>query len=70
MHFATRGVFKAVRATQAAALVAWSAVANGDRLGGLIFSEREHVELRPRLGRRAALRLFQAITRDSLWVAI
>ncbi len=67
MHFATRGVFKAVRAAQIAALVAWSAVANGDRLGGLIFSEREHVELRPRLGRRAALRLFQAITRDSLW---
>ncbi len=67
MHFATRGVFKAVRAAQIAALVAWSAVANGDRLGGLIFSEREHVELRPRLGRRAALRLLQAITRDSLW---
>jgi len=67
MHFATRGVFKAVRAAQMAALVAWSAVANGDRLGGLVFSEHEHVELRPRLGRRSALRLFQAMTRDSLW---
>ncbi len=67
MHFATRGAFKAVRAAQAAALLAWSAVANGDRLGGLIFSEREHVELRPRLGRRAALRLLQAISQDSLW---
>ncbi len=67
MHFATRGVFKAVRAAQLAALVAWSAVRNGDRLGGLVFSEREHVELRPALGRRAALRLFQAITQESLW---
>jgi len=67
MHFATRGVFKAVRAAQTAALVAWSAVANGDRLGGLIFSENEHVELRPNLGRRAALRLFQSITQDSFW---
>ena len=67
MHFATRGAFKATRAAQTAALVAWSAVANGDRLGGLIFSEREHVELRPRLGRRAALRLLQAVTQDSLW---
>jgi uncharacterized protein (DUF58 family) len=67
MHFATRGVFKAVRAAQTAAVVAWSAVANGDRLGGLIFSEHEHVELRPRLGRRAALRLFQAISQDSMW---
>ena len=67
MHFATRGVFKAARAAQTAALIAWSAVANGDRLGGLVFSEREHVELRPRLGRRAALRLLQAITQNSLW---
>ena len=67
MHFATRGVFKAVRAAQTAAVIAWSAVANGDRLGGLIFSEHEHVELRPRLGRRAALRLFQAISQDSMW---
>ena len=69
MHFATRGVFKAARAAQTAALIAWSAVANGDRLGGLVFSEREHVELRPRLGRRAALRLLQAITQNSLWEA-
>ena len=67
MHFATRGVFKAVRAAQTAALVAWSAVGNGDRLGGLIFSENKHIEIRPRLGRRAALRLFQAMSQDSFW---
>ncbi len=67
MHFATRGVFKAVRAAQIAALIGWSAVGNGDRLGGLVFSEREHTELRPGLGRRAALRLFQAITQESMW---
>ena len=67
MHFATRGVFKAVRAAQTAALIAWSAVGNGDRLGGLIFSEREHVEIRPRLGRRSTLRLFQAMSQDSFW---
>ena len=57
MLFATRGAFKAVRAAEIAALVAWSAVANGDRLGGLVFSETEHHELRPALGARAALRL-------------
>ncbi len=67
MHFATRGVFKAVRAAQTAALIAWSAVGNGDRLGGLIFSEREHVEVRPRLGRRSMLRLFRAMAQDSFW---
>ena len=67
MLFATKGVFKAVRAAQTAALVAWSAVANGDRLGGLIFSDREHVELRPRLGRRAALRMLRVICDTAFW---
>jgi len=67
MLFATHGVYKAVRAAQMAALVAWSAVANGDRFGGLVFSEREHVELRPRLGRRTALRLFQVLSQDKFW---
>ncbi len=61
MMFATRGVFKAVIAAESAAIVAWSAIAHGDRLGGLVFSDSDHHELRPRLGRSAALRLFQLI---------
>jgi uncharacterized protein (DUF58 family) len=67
MLFATRGAFKAVRAAEAAALVAWSAVANGDRLGGLVFSESEHHEHRPALGARAALRLLKTISSESFW---
>ena len=68
MLFATRGAFKGVRAAEIAALVAWSAVANGDRLGGLVFSETEHHELRPALGSRSALRLLQTICTRSLWL--
>ena len=67
MMFATRGAFKSVIASRAAALIAWSAVANGDQLGGLVFSEAGHEELRPRLGRRAALRLLQSIVVDPAW---
>jgi len=67
MLFATRGVYKGVRAADMAALIAWSAVANADRLGGLVFSESEHHELRPSLGLRAALRFLQKIASDSLW---
>lgn len=67
MMFATQGAYKAVLGAQLAALVAWSAVANGDQLGGLVFSDQEHSELRPRLGRRAALRLFQLISSPSGW---
>lgn len=69
MLFATRGAYKGVRAAEVAALVAWSAIANGDRLGALVFSETEHRELRPALGRRAALRLFQTIATESFWDA-
>jgi uncharacterized protein (DUF58 family) len=67
MLFATRGAFKGVRAAELAALVAWSAVANGDRLGGIVFSETEHHELRPALGARSALRLLQTICTPSFW---
>jgi uncharacterized protein (DUF58 family) len=67
MLFATRGAFKGVRAAEVAALVAWSAVANGDRLGGLVFSETEHHEHRPALGARSALRLLQTVCAKSLW---
>lgn len=69
MMFATRGSYKAVFAAEAAAIVAWSAVGNGDQLGGLVFSEDEHHELRPRLGRRAVLRLLRLIADSPAWAA-
>lgn len=67
MMFATRGAYKSVVAARAAGLIGWSAVANGDQLGGLVFSDRGHDELRPRLGRRAALRLMQLIVSNPAW---
>lgn len=67
MMFATRSAYKSVVAARIAALVSWSAVANGDQLGGLVFNEERHEEVRPRLGRRAALRLMQLIATDPAW---
>ncbi len=67
MMFASRGAYKAVRAAQLAALVSFSAAAHGDRLGGLVFAEDDHFELRPRLGRRSALRLLQTIVTMPVW---
>jgi uncharacterized protein (DUF58 family) len=69
MMFATRGRYKAVFAAETAALVAWSAVGHGDQLGGLVFSDSDHHELRPRLGRRAALRLLKLIADNPAWEA-
>ncbi len=67
MHFATRGCYKSVNASRAAALIAWAAHHRGDRLGGLIFGDSTHRELKPRLGRRAALRFVHALALHPDW---
>ena len=67
MHFATRGRYKSVLAAQLGALIAWSALYNADRVGGVIFSEQEHHELKPRRGKAAVLRLINRIVHDPSW---
>lgn len=67
MHFATRGRFKSVNASISAALVAWAAHRRGDRLGGLIFGDTKHRELKPRLGRQAALRYLHELAEHPDW---
>ncbi len=69
MFFATRGAYKAVVAARAAALLAWSAVAHGDRLGGMVFSEQDHLELRPGQGKAAALHLIRHLAEHPAWDA-
>lgn len=61
MMFATRGVFKSVLAARAAALLSWSAVQQGDKVGGLIFDESGHQELRPQNGDKAALHIIKQL---------
>lgn len=65
MFFATRGRFKSVAAARAAALLAWAAQQRGDRVGGLLFSEAGHVEVKPRLGRGGLLPLLKAVAEQS-----
>jgi uncharacterized protein (DUF58 family) len=60
MFFASRGVFKSVQAARLAALIGWSAIARGDRIGALI-SNGGHTELVPRGGRRGQMRLIRAL---------
>jgi uncharacterized protein (DUF58 family) len=67
MFFATHGVFKAVIAAKAAALLAWGAVAHRDRIGGLIFSERSHRELRPQSGKTAVLKFLKTLCLHPQW---
>lgn len=56
MFFATRGVFKAVQAARIAALLAWRAHYNGDRIGGFIIAPSGHHELAPKRGKNAVIR--------------
>ena len=67
MHFATQGCFKSVNASRAAALISWAAHHRGDRLGGLIFGDTTHRELKPRLGRQAALRYLHELVNHPDW---
>ena len=69
MHFATRGCFKSVNASRAAALLSWAAHHRGDRLGGLIFGDHTHRELKPRLGRQAALRFLHELAEHPDWAS-
>ena len=67
MHFATRGVFKSVLAARLAALLAWQALKQGDRLGGMVFSDDEHLEVRPQSGRAAVLSFLFQIANHGSW---
>jgi uncharacterized protein (DUF58 family) len=67
MHFATKGCFKSVNSARAAALLAWAALHRGDRLGGLVFGDSRHREMRPRLGRQAALRYVHELVTHPDW---
>jgi len=67
MFFGTRTCFKSVLASKIAALLAWSSVHHGDRVGGLIFSESHHLELRPKRGKAAALHLIQQLASHPAW---
>jgi uncharacterized protein (DUF58 family) len=57
MYFGSQVTFKSVLAARTAAIIAWAALERGDRVGGLVFSELGHREIRPRRNKHAVLRL-------------
>ena len=60
--FGSQTAFKSVIAAQAAALLCWRALDNGDRVGGLVFSDNASALIRPRRSRLSALHLLNKIT--------
>lgn len=61
MYFGSQVAFKSVVAAQAAALFCWLAIDNGDRVGGLVFSDIESSLVRPKRSRRSALHLLNQV---------
>lgn len=61
MFFGSRVTFKSVLAAQSAVLIAWTALESGDRVGGLVFSDHTHREIRPRRSKHSVLRLLNEI---------
>jgi uncharacterized protein (DUF58 family) len=65
MRFGTRVAFKSVVAARAAALLAWAAVDNGDRIGGLVFDGQRQYERRPAARTHGVLPLLNALAEIS-----
>lgn len=64
MQFGSRRAFKWVTAARVAAVIAWLAADNGDRVGGLVFGDgRRCHEQRPIAGSKGPVRLFRLLER-------
>lgn len=55
MAFGSRRRFKSVAACHAAALLAWAGLEHNDRVGGMVFGDQQHQELRPRRSQKTLL---------------
>ena len=50
-------------AAHAASLIGWSALGHNDRIGGLVFSDSEHHEIKPRRSKQSLLQLLNWLVR-------
>lgn len=60
--FGSKDTFKSVKAAEAAALLAWATLKHGDRVGGLVFSEKGHCEIKPARNHKAVTRFLKAVS--------
>ncbi|MGB5325603.1 MAG: DUF58 domain-containing protein [Pseudomonadales bacterium] len=61
MGFGSVRRFKSVAAAEVAALLAWATLHNGDRVGGMVFGDHGHREIRPARNRSSVLQLLHNI---------
>jgi len=62
-YFGSQLLLKSVQTCHLASLLAWSAIANGDRVGAVIFNDSEHRELKPRNRHHGALAVVEYLVK-------
>ena len=62
MHFGSKLLFKSVQACHIASLVAWHAKERGDRVGGIVFNQHKHSELKPRSRQKGVLHYLHTLS--------
>ena len=62
-YFGSQMLLKSVQIAHLASLISWSAVANGDRIGALLFNDFEHRELKPRNRHHGALAVIEYLVK-------
>jgi uncharacterized protein (DUF58 family) len=65
MFFGSQRSMKSTVAAEAAALGAWRVFGQGDRVGALVFDDRDIEEVRPHRSRRTVLRILDAVVRKN-----
>ena len=63
LFFGSGLALKSVIAAHAASLIGWSALGHNDRIGGLVFSDSEHHEIKPRRSKQSLLQLLNWLVR-------
>lgn len=66
MFFGSRTCCKSVTAAHIAALLAWAALQGNDRVGGLVYNDTDHAEVRPKRQSSTVLQLLSNIHRFNL----
>lgn len=66
MFFGSRHNMKSVTAAELAALTAWRVLAQGDRVGGIVFDDSGWTEHRPHRSRRSVHRLLEKVSQANL----
>ncbi len=61
MFFGSQIAFKSVVAAETAAIITWTTVDNGDRIGGVVFGDAGQELIKPRRSKRSALRFLNAL---------